>query len=64
MYDVSLIKPRLTENSSTSSLLFQNFWSHVNLRFITTEDTGLDIGLLNNSEACDDYMIYAVLGTE
>lgn len=60
---MSLIKTRLIENSTTS-LLFQNLWSHINLRFIAIEDTGLHIGLLNIPKGCDDHVIYAILGVE
>lgn len=61
---MSLIKPRLIEKSSTSSLFFQNIQSHINLRCIAIEDTGVDIGLPNFAEGCDDPVIYAALGTE
>lgn len=61
-YDAFLIKPRLIENSWPVSLLFQNPWSHINLIFITIEDTELDIGLPNISAGHDGYVIYAVLG--
>ncbi|RMC18689.1 hypothetical protein DUI87_04585 [Hirundo rustica rustica] len=51
-------------HQSPKKFRVKDLCSRINLRFITIEDTGLHIGLLNISKGCDDHVIYAILGVE